>query len=205
MNYSTHATLSAFAILLLSLGSFGCARQISETPNPTAIHSSNYDRIFDATLEVLRANHFVVDRADRRFGVVTTEMRVASSVLEPWHNDNTTSEDIWNSTLNMRRRAARVRLSPRTSEEHSDYQLYVEVTCQTRHVPPRELNTAAMGVIHSRAVNKRSYPLRTEAGLEEAYWIESGVDERLAARLIQQILDTARSPDVTWEKDQTEG
>jgi hypothetical protein len=76
------------------------------------------------------------------------------------------------------------------------------VTCQTRHTPSRELNTAAMGHIHTRNVSNRSYPLRTEAGLEEAYWMDSGVDERLAARLVEQILDEARSPDVRWYKEE---
>ncbi|MHC4997034.1 MAG: hypothetical protein ACYTGQ_18495 [Planctomycetota bacterium] len=179
---------------IVSMGLAGCSRPISETANPTAIPTTDYDRVFDAAVKVLRENHFVVDRADRRFGVVTTEPRIASSVFEPWHTDN----------LNMRRRTARVRLSPRTADRDSDYQLYVEVTCQTRHLPTRELNTAAMGNIHSRNVHNRHYPVRTEAGLDEAYWLDSGVDERLSARLVEQILDEARSPDVRWYKDEDE-
>lgn len=165
----------------------GCSQAVPDVSNPIPIATAEYDRVFNAAVMVLRDEHYVVDRKDRRFGVVTTEPRIAASVFEPWHTGNTTPAQTTESTLNLDRRTVRVMIDP--AAESGDYQLQVHVRRDRRHHPTRVLNTAAMGsvgVTHRRATDYQ--PLLTESGVEESFWAEVGRDELLEKRLLAAIL-----------------
>jgi hypothetical protein len=173
-------------ILLASIA--GCSQAVPDVSNPIPIATAEYDRVFDAAVLVLRDEHYVVARKDRRFGVITTEPRTAASVFEPWHTDNTTPAQTTESTLNFDRRTVRVMINP-AAEAGDEYQLQVQVTRDRRHHPTRVLNTAAMGSVgvgHREATDYK--PLLTETGLEESFWSPVGRDELLEKRLLAEIL-----------------
>lgn len=169
----------------------GCSQAVPDVSNPIPIATAEYDRVFDAAVMVLRDEHFVVARKDRRFGVVTTEPRTAASVFEPWHTDNSTAAQTTASTLNFDRRTVRVMINPaaETASGDGEYQLQVQVTLDRRHHPTRVLNTAAMGSVgvgHREATDYK--PLLTETGVEESFWSPVGRDELLEKRLLAEIL-----------------
>lgn len=189
------------ALLWVAGLSGGCGRSVAVTEDSPVIEHGGYDRAFDATVEVLRDMRFVVDRRDRRFGVITTRPLIASSIFEPWYDDNTTLRQTVRSTLNLERRSVRVELEPREarpdglddsegSAEDVDappaetHDLRVTVSVDRRHHPPLELTSAAFGAVQSS-------PLRTEAGLLESRWQPIGRDEPLEQRLARAILRRA--------------
>ncbi|MBI1372819.1 MAG: hypothetical protein GC159_08675 [Phycisphaera sp.] len=164
--------------------------------NPIAIGTNEYDQVFDATVDVLRDKRYVVDRKDRRFGVVTTEPRIAASVFEPWYDDNSTGHQVAEASLNHERRTIRVEIQPVKAADDSGaitdrYQLFVQVDMDRRHNPPQTLNSAALGrmsIQQSRRINR---PLLTERGIEKVEWSPIGRDELLEQRLVEEILHRA--------------
>lgn len=96
-------------VLIASLGLTGCA---SQTTSRLQLKPANYDTAFDATVAALRDEQFLLDRVDRRLGVITTKPRTASSALEPWKGDNSTPAQALESTLQYERRIVRVEFDP---------------------------------------------------------------------------------------------
>lgn len=184
----------------------GCQQPAAEVANPLPIAAAEYDRVFDASVRALRSMDFDVDRQDRRFGVVTTHPTGASSLFEPWRDDNTGSDQVMESTLNDQRRVARVLLKPAGAAEETveasppaegpaEYQLAVEVTVERRHVPSRPLHTAAVstGEIRGRRAGRVRSILTEEGTLESAWW-PVGRDEQMERRLIAAIMEHAVQP-----------
>ncbi len=211
------ATIVLIAAVMMLAG--GCGRKVSTVENPIAITADEYDRVFEAAVDTLRDMRFIVDRKDRRFGVVTTQPLIASAVVEPWHADNTTGRQVWESTLNMQRRTVRVEIEPAVDEaaETADaaqapaeaapepapaaaeagaagYRLRVLVAVDRRHLPNRPLHTAALPRVGAEYADRRYRPLETEAGVEEPSWQPIGRDEHLERRLVEAILTRANAP-----------
>ncbi|MBI1367797.1 MAG: hypothetical protein GC162_03995 [Planctomycetes bacterium] len=189
----TFLIIVALALLTLSLG--GCAPKAVDVDNPIDIAVPEYDRVFDAAILVLRERRYVVDRKDRRFGIVTTEPQISASVFEPWRSDNLGNDETVESTLNFQRHIVRVSVAPAAPEGAApnpnapkDYQLHVIVDIQRRYHPPRQLVTSAMGVVSVRSADSRHRATYTERGLEESYWATVGRDELLEQQLVAAIL-----------------
>lgn len=185
-------------IALLIGGSLvGCGRSLAAVDPTPAVAGDAYGRVFDATIHVLRDMRFVIDRDDRRFGVITTEPRIAPSVFEPWHPQNTTALQTATSTVNLQRRRVRVELEPLPRPRAEAvvqpwrYGLSVEVVVERRHHPPEQLHTAALGAVRTVERGLRYEPVLTEAGLQGSYWRLVGEDPYLERRLVRTILREA--------------
>lgn len=188
-------------LLLLVVNIAGCGGKAVRTENPAAFAAVDYDPVFDAAVAELRDLRFVVDRQDRRFGIVSTAPLIASSFVEPWHQDNTTAAQILESTLNLDRRIARVELAPARSDKPAAeatqpptrYELSVQVSIERRVNPPRQLTTSALGVPRTTNQTALERPVVTERGRQESYWRAVGHDPHLEQRLINAILTRAAS------------
>jgi hypothetical protein len=183
----------------------GCAGPTVRLENPSAIQAEDYDWIFDATVVELREQQFIVDRVDRRFGVVTTEPRAASTLLEPWRRDATTVARVGESTLNADRRIVTVRLTPQdaagpepgaAAQPPARYLLEVEVRVERRQLPPRQLTSSATGAVTlvGRHRDRMHRSLRTEEGRQEVFWKPVARDEHMEQRLLDGILTRASRP-----------
>ncbi len=105
-----HNTLLTLALLVIAgLGLTGCA---APTRSRLELKPANYDAAFDATVAALRDEQFLLDRVDRRLGVITTRPRAASTALEPWKSDNSTPAQALESTLQYERRIVRIEFDP---------------------------------------------------------------------------------------------
>ncbi len=172
-----------------------CQKQVAiDNPIPVADHE--YDAVFNEAVATLRRHRFVVERQDRRFGVITTRPIVASSVLEPWRDDNTTAGQVVGNTLNQRRRSVRVLLEPTVAvaaprPDRPRYELYVEVTVEQRQHPPRMLHTARAGSLASYERDPGLRAARTEQGVQRSFWRPIGRDPYLEQRLIAEIFEQA--------------
>jgi len=77
---------------------------------------SEYDRAFDAALEVARRDGLEPVVVDRSLGVIETTPRAAGSLLEPWRTDNDGLRDSVAHTVNFERRRARFEFVPEPFE-----------------------------------------------------------------------------------------
>ena len=186
-------------ISLLALGAVtGCAGPAVD--NPIAVGSDEYHRVIDASVEVLRDMRFEVDRRSHRFGVVTTEPRIAPSMSEVWHPDNSTWGQMVESTLNYQRRKVRVTLEPAevlpsadeaAADDPRQYMMRVEVVVERKQTPERQLTTAAFASLDFHENRAAGHEILTERGLESEFWRPIGRDPHLEQRLVLAILERA--------------
>ncbi len=178
----------------------GAAAEAEAPPSAAPIAAGQYDRVFDAAVWELRDRRFVVQRQDRRFGLIETQPLIASSVVEPWYSDNSTAAQAMESTLNHDRRIVYVTLQPAPSELEAyqaggpaptAYEVRVRVEMQRRSLPSKPLTTAAVGGIGARESRRRMKTLRTEEGVQESRWVALGRDPKLEARLLLAIMERA--------------
>jgi len=194
-----------YIALMVSLPAWlgGCAAPRAGVENPTRIAASEYDRVFEEAVEVLRDYRFRVDRRDRRFGVITTEPRTAGSVLEPWAEGNQTFDQALENTIQHQRRIIRIELSRREGGEATeaasdravaDYELLVRAQLQRRQRVTGPLNTAVTSSVQRGARGGGRRVVLTERGYESDFWRDVGRDAALERTLIAAILQRATVP-----------
>jgi hypothetical protein len=82
--------------------------------NPILVPAGNEQRIWERTIDVLHDYRFQIARENKLDGVIETEYKVGSGLLEPWHRDSVGRENQLESTLQSIRR--RVFVSITSSE-----------------------------------------------------------------------------------------
>jgi hypothetical protein len=92
-------------LLTLLTGCAGPAPELRQAPYPEA---------FAAALSGLEDEGYVIDRADHRFGRITSTPRAASTWPEAWRGDHADLDAAAQSTLHRQRRRAVVTLTPIT-------------------------------------------------------------------------------------------
>lgn len=203
MKHQGYHFVAAWALLTLTWLA-GCGRQPVNIDNPIGLSTGEYHDVFDAGVAVLRDYRFELNRRDRRFGVITTQPLTASSVIEPWYPDNTTSDQVLESTLNHDRRTVRLMIEPidggpmdRTATAGAApttplaYQLRLEVLIERQHVPDQPLHTAVVGGLGFVRDTTTTHAYASERGSETAYWYPIGRDALLEQRLVRDILNQA--------------
>lgn len=193
----------------------GCSRGYKATPATLQIDAQEYDRVFRASVEVLRDYGFRVNRSDYRFGVVTTEPISSPTAFEPWINHNTTPTQAAGSTFDHLRRSATVLIEPvspeeaaavdaiagavepapaeaspeqpRPAAEPEAYRLRVEVVLENQQVPVRRLNGAVTG---GRFSDLSAVPAEwQQRNIAPTYWQPVGRDAHLERRLARDIIE----------------
>ena len=181
----------------------GCTSKVVTAPNPMEIDRSEYSRIYEAAIYVLRDYGFALDRQSHRFGIITTKELASPSAFEPWYHTNSTSQQTWESTLNSQRRRVVVSLEPIVettptsnltipvqSPAHAtptSYHMRVEVFVERLQHPYTQLSGSTMGhgIIGSLASTPREMHKR---GIMGSYWRPLGRDLYLEQRLIADIV-----------------
>ncbi|MEX1017779.1 MAG: hypothetical protein WDZ31_13640 [Phycisphaeraceae bacterium] len=177
------------AIVVFALLLTGCQRAVVDAPNPLPIASEEYDRMYDASIAVLRDHGFRVDQQDYRFGEVVTRPDDAPTAIEFWQADNTTAAQAWQSTLDHLRRTVTVFLEPAEAEGEGDYALRVEVLMERRVQPTRRLTGSSRQNVFSTL---DAVPAEWQRrGITAHYWEPVGRDPYLEARLLRTIVAEA--------------
>lgn len=190
---------------LMFAGSTGCAapQQSVTIQNPVEIDTLEYTRMFDAAVMILRDEGFHIDREDYRFGTITTRPVSASTMLEPWKDDNTTDDQSAQSTISQQRRQITITFEPRESDgrkpddrtwrlgDDSDdspgYLMRAEVLVERLVLPVTYLTGSTDG---RRVLGKlSSVPAEWQRrGITQAYWRPLRHDDHLEQRLLVQIV-----------------
>jgi len=104
--------LTATCLAMLLAG--GCARHA--TPIATRAQLSpaekDFEALWQASLHTLQRYRFVIDRTDRRAGVIETFPMTAQQWFEFWRKDAVTCYDLAEGSLQGVTRRARVRIAP---------------------------------------------------------------------------------------------
>lgn len=179
--------------LLPTLLFAGCSRQIVQADNPNALSTDQYKLYFDATLQILRDNGYVIDRRDYRFGQITTRPQGSPNLIEVWNSQNTTADQAIESTFASERRRVSVSFTRDAPPPDTDtasnidtgYMIEVQVVRERKQIPTRRLaGSARRNVFSNLAAPPRNL---IDRGVTASYWEPVGRDEYLEARLIKQI------------------
>ena len=132
---------AALTALLISAG--GCATFRTDPATP-ATTSDKFNAVWDASLEVLRGENFVIDRADRRSGVITTEPMLGRHWFEFWRADAATRRDVTEGSVQTIYRRAVVHVLPaKAGGTDPDYVANVAVETSRSDLPTvRVTNTS---------------------------------------------------------------
>ncbi len=177
----------------------GCASRAVSIDNPIEVQTAEYDRVYEASVEVLRDYRFRLARQDRRFGRITTEPMTAASSLEPWHKDAVTKAQTDENTLNHQRRTVSVFIEP--EGETDRYRLRVVAEWQRRQHPPQLLHTAAFAHARYGRHGAGARTVTTESGERRSFWRPMGRDADLEQRLVYDILVRANLIDPRHETE----
>ncbi|MGD1276551.1 MAG: hypothetical protein ABR964_04930 [Tepidisphaeraceae bacterium] len=77
-------------------------------PANVAVSSLDFQRLWDASAQVLRQDLFIIDRVNDRQGVMVTRPMVSKQIFEPWRSDAGTMSATLQSTLQTIRRTVRI-------------------------------------------------------------------------------------------------
>jgi hypothetical protein len=187
----------------------GCAQHtepvVPEPPKTPA--ERRFEAVWQASIQTLREHRFVVDRQDRRAGVVTTYPMVGQHWFEFWRQDAASAADLAESTLQTIYRRATVTIRRREPDDPNNpprYRPVVEVTTARSNRPqPQVSSTSEAYAIFSLSGGRSAFVMDLGGGEEEASASGNGVsrpegtvplgrDEHLEARLAGRIGAVAR-------------
>jgi len=128
---AAHSALGLFLLASLSVTS-GCntaatsssseepktAAQLYEPAPTRSPQSGNFEKLWTASEDATRDLLFVLDRRDRRSGVITTLPLTAAQWFEPWRQDNQTIGDVGVSSLSTLRRTVRLEFTRAGDQEN---------------------------------------------------------------------------------------
>jgi D-alanyl-D-alanine dipeptidase len=100
----------------------------------------NFQVLWLATQDVLREYNFVIDRHDRRAGVITTKPLTGMQFFEPWRKDAVTGQALLDSSLKTLHRTVTIQIRP-TDTQAGQYEPIVEVTVSKPNPPPQEIHS----------------------------------------------------------------
>jgi hypothetical protein len=113
-------TLSTILLLVASTTQICCVGAGAAGPraahapiaNPIFVAGTNHEAIWERTVDVLHDYRFDIARENKLDGVIETDYKVGSSVLEPWHQETIGHDNRWESTFQSIRRRALVSIVP---------------------------------------------------------------------------------------------
>jgi hypothetical protein len=108
---------SLFAVIAVTLAVF-CAGCVSSPPiaaiggaSAVQVSDSQRDSLWERAVMVLNRNHFQVARESKLEGIIETEYRGGSGVLEPWHPDSVGFSNRLESSLQSIRRRVLINMA----------------------------------------------------------------------------------------------
>lgn len=156
-----------------------------EQPAVVSVQSTRFDALYGSTEQSLRDRGFVLDRQDRRDGVLTSKPTITRQPLEFWRGDAVSSQALAESALATVRRTVHIRIARR---DDGRFELTPRVVVE-RFVQRERRMTAAVnytGSLGTGAVEGSAEEDRGETAYN-AYWYATGRDHDLEQALAADI------------------
>ena len=174
----------------------GCANQ--PLPPAAAVQATGdaeFNAVWSSAERVLRQWRFVIDRADRRAGVITTFPMVAQYWSEFWRRDGVAARDRAEGSLHALSRQATVtvRRAGQAEGPPAKWAAVVEVRTRRSNRPTPQVTSVADAYEMFQAAEAEP-PRRAEGFAAPAadVWSDLGRDKRLEQILQQRIAALAR-------------
>lgn len=150
--------------------------------NPVFIPANSQHAAWERTVDVLHAYHFPIARENRLDGVIESDYRVGSGVLEPWHADSVGLESRLESTLQSIRRKVKIDLTP----VEGGFLLGVEANKELENLTGLAENTSGAATFRESTPLERN--LNDVVGqTSDSRWIQLGRDTRLEQAILHDL------------------
>ena len=134
-------------------------------------------------MSVLHRNHFMIARESKLEGIIETEYRAGSNLLELWHPDSIGHDSRTESTVQSIRRKVTISFQQRDSDQ---IMLVVNVLKEIEDVPGPTATYAGGATFSESSLFDRDLDqVVGQAG--PSRWLPRGRDTRLESRIVSQI------------------
>ncbi len=171
---------SRVVVLIVCLLGAGCASgpQVA-TPNPFFVPSGSYEGVWERSVDVLHDYQFEIAREDELEGMIETQPKVGSGLIELWQQDSVGFEERLESSMQTIRRRAFLSITPTEGGHLVGVQVY------------KELEDGQSKSAESMSFRDYS-PLQRDLDLEvgrdvETGWLGRGRDPRLEQALLNRL------------------
>lgn len=181
-----------FLVLYCLVFSGGCHNLWNAPAGPVAqplfIATGNQDYVWEQTVNVLHEYPFFLRREDRLDGVIETDYKTGSNLLEPWHKDSVGAYQRLESTLQSIRRRVVVNITP----AEGGYYISVEAYKELEDL----VGLAALGT--GGATFQESTPLQRDLDLvvgqtTPSGWVPQGRDFVLEQDILRRLAKAFRN------------
>ena len=175
-------------IIMLTVAFFctGCFYTGRPVESPPGVADENFNAAWDAANEVLRKYRFVIDRADRREGVITTYPMIGRHWFEFWRKDAITRRDVAEGTIQTVYRQVTVNIHRQAGSKEYLAAVRVLITRSNLTNPQVTSTSEAYDLFRDPGI-PRSESLTGLEGPSEGKLSPIGRDENLEQTLQQKI------------------
>lgn len=166
----------------------GCAMPPAVS-NPVLVRGNNPDEVWEKTVEVLHSYQMPIERENRLDGVIETDYKVGSGVLEPWHYDSVTLDDRLESSFQSIRRRATVSVKP----AQGGYLVGVEVLKEIEDPQDLIVNSAGTATFPESTTFDRKLDLVVGPATPDG-WVLLGRDQNLEQSLLHSLQQAYSQP-----------
>lgn len=150
--------------------------------NPVFIPANSQHAAWERTVDVLHSYHFPIVRENRTDGVIESDYRVGSGLLEPWHADSVGLESRLESTLQSIRRKVKIDLTP----VEGGFLVGVEANKELENLSGLAENTSGAATFRESTPLERN--LSNVVGqTSDSRWIQLGRDTGLEQAILHDL------------------
>jgi hypothetical protein len=171
-----------FLIFLVS-SAVGCMSvPPRQYPNPMFVPANNLESVWENTVDVLHAYQLPIERENRLDGIIETNYKVGSGVLEPWHGDSVSMGDRLESSFQSIRRRATISING----VQGGYLVGVEVLKELEDPEELIINSAGHATFPEATPLDRDLDVVVGPATETG-WILKGRDPSLEQELLRSL------------------
>ncbi len=172
------------AMMGLSCVGPGSQAGVAHVPENSTVFvpGNNVEHVWERTVDVLHDYGFPVAVENKLDGIIQTEYKVGSGILEPWHQESVGHENRWESTFQSIRRRVFVSVIP----AEGGYLVSVECFKELEDLPSVTGNSAGSATFQESSPLQRDREV-TAGQTAPKGWIPQGhdvaVEQAMVARL----------------------
>ncbi|MCA9038846.1 MAG: hypothetical protein KDA65_00725 [Planctomycetaceae bacterium] len=152
------------------------------TAGPVFVGTQNEELVWERAVDVLHEYPFEIKRENKLAGVIETEYKVGSGVLEPWHKETLG----WDARLESSLQSIRRRVIVNVRRDNAGYFVDVEAYKEIEDLEGLAANSAGGATFQETSPLKRDYSLVVGQSTPSG-WISKGRDFALEQDLLNRL------------------
>lgn len=165
----------------------GCASVWDQTApvvatNPVQVSGTNQDVVWERVVDTIHNYKFQIARENKLDGMIQTDYKVGSNLLEPWHGDSVGFDNKLESSLQSIRRRVFVSVTP----VEGGYLLGVEAFKEIEDVQT-QTSTAPGGATFEQDLSLRRDLNLVQEQAQPSGWIPLGRDPALEQDILESL------------------